>query len=313
MNRFMKKLFVFICVFAIGMGVFLWSTSLPGYGYWWANILNAKEYAIINSASTITYNIDKVREDVLYESLIVGDSVCAQIYNEFQDKNSEYLIIGSNRAITIAGQYAIIKEFLNCHPEAKEVNLIVIIDSFATEYDTTFGYQYGVVPFVITGLADYFEEETIGEIKDIYGPLAISDAFINIIAYSDVNSKIFLNMLNEKDAETTGEINVSQVTMTYLGKIAQLCEEKGVTFHLIPSPLMDTQERHLEAQKIEEELIESGYAEMCNLYFDNIIYYPEHYFADSVHFNEEYGTQEFYIEYIEKLASETGLLQDFNY
>ena len=38
--------------------------------------------------------------------------------------------------------------------------------------------------------------------------------------------KVLFAVSNEKDAETTGEENVSQVTITYLGKIAQLCEEK---------------------------------------------------------------------------------------
>ena len=58
--------------------------------------------------------------------LIIGDSVCRQMFNGLQEYNSDFTIIGSNGAITMAGQYIMTKEYLDNHPNATDVFLIIL-------------------------------------------------------------------------------------------------------------------------------------------------------------------------------------------
>ena len=66
----------------------------------------------------------KSRTPGSYTKLLVGDSVCAQMTEAFYDCNQQYCLVGNNRALTMAGEYLLVKEFLETHENVSEVWLM---------------------------------------------------------------------------------------------------------------------------------------------------------------------------------------------
>ncbi len=60
----------------------------------------------------------------------------------------------------MSGQYILVEEFLKHHPQATDVYLSVIEDSLITDYETGYGYQYGVMPFAETDTLKLLDPET---------------------------------------------------------------------------------------------------------------------------------------------------------
>ena len=95
-----------------------------------AYLTNSEEYVTTNvGAAEIIPYINKVQEQSDATKLLVGDSVCAQMYNGLQQYNEDVCIVGSNAAITLSGQYILIHQFLENHEQATDVYLILIPSS----------------------------------------------------------------------------------------------------------------------------------------------------------------------------------------
>ncbi len=73
------------------------------------------------------------------------------MFRRLQKYNEDISIIGSNGAITLAGQYILAEEYLRNHPDATDLYLILLPESLTRTFDTSYGYQYAVMSFAETG------------------------------------------------------------------------------------------------------------------------------------------------------------------
>lgn len=297
MRVFLRKLVVFLFLAFLLVVGFLILSSTEMWRIPIARLTKSSEYAEGNvGAREIIPYIEKVQEKNSCTKLIIGDSVCNQVLNRFQEDNNKFCIAGTNRAITLAGQYILAEEFVKAHENVTDIYLVIILDSLTSRFDMQFGYQYVVMPFTETDTIDTLMPSTRSQLRKIYGPLFCWKPVVEIIETSPLNRKLFLNLLayKEKFFPICSKTVVSDVSYLYLEKLYRLCEENNIQLHLIPGPHADTEGQHIQKERIANELEGNGFIKYFGNYFDRIKYYPVELFRDGVHFNEDLIEDEFF-------------------
>lgn len=284
MFKFIRKI-LYILVFITGLTFLLlfFSTS-PKYGPLITKVTNSTDYAEgynMGPSEIIPY-IDKVRTKDQTTRLILGDSVCFRMFSELQDLNPDWCIAGSNRGVTMSGQYILLQEYLKNHPNATDVYLIILEDSLITTYETGYGYQYAVMPFLMTNTLDQLEPSTIKEMKKTYGSFMINKKSAEFISNSPFGKKLYLNLLN-RIAPVSSTLEISHAADLYIPKMYDLCQKNKVTLHLIASPLADSPKRHELESTIKSNYENSAIYSYFPDYFNQVLYYPENYFSDGIH------------------------------
>ena len=285
----MKKLIGKGCLLAIIsvglMAGIVYMSTMPVFSSLIATLTNSEAYASkLNASEEVITYINKAGEPDASTKLIVGDSVCNSLFGELQEINPEYKILCCNKGITMAGQYILTKEYLDTHEGVTDVYLIVISNSLITGFDTDFGYQYAVVPFVRTGKLSYLDEETIQEMKNLYFALFLDERVIDMVEASPLIKKMYLNV--EKEWKPTIlTLSFPDVTVRYIKKMHELCQERGVKMHFISPPLAESDERKEVEAVLKEEYEKSELYELFPDFYENYIYYPADLFPDGIHPN----------------------------
>ena len=238
--------------------------------------------------------------------LIIGDSVCRQMFNGLQEYNSDFTIIGSNGAITMAGQYIMTKEYLDNHPNATDVFLIILPQSLGRTFDTKWGYQYAVMPFVETNTINDLDDSTLKIMDGTYGKVFLNKKVVNALYLSAVNRKIYLNYISNR---TDGYIlsNHFELSDQYVVKMAELCESKGVDFYMYPCPVCEIKKESVDS--IKDEFMESQTYNINPQFISMIQYYPTGQATDGTHFSGDYANQDVLNEKIKQLYSSEVLLK----
>ncbi len=249
--------------------------------------------------------IAKVQSQDGTTKLIIGDSVCYQMFNGLQEYNPDFTIIGSNGAITMAGQYILTKEYLDNHSNATDVFLIVLPESLGRTFDTRWGYQYSVMPFVDTDTIHNLDGNTLKVLSDTYGKIFLNKKVVRSLYLSAVNRKIYLNYIANR---TAGYVlsNYFELSDQYVVKMAELCGNKGVSFHLYPCPVCEIREELIDS--INDAFIESKTYNINPQFIEMVQYYPAEQASDGIHFSGEYVNQDLLNEKIQQLYSNEILL-----
>lgn len=252
-----------------------------------AKLTKSESYATQLSASNeVITCIEKAQTHDDSTKLIVGDSVCNSLFGELQNINPDYSILCCNRGITMAGQYILTKEYLDSHENATDVYLIMISNSLITGFDTDFGYQYAVIPFVKTGTLKHLDEVTIKEMENLYFAPFLEEGVVDYVERSPFIKKMYLNV--EKQLKPTVlTLSFPDVTTRYVRKMYDLCQERGVKMHFMPPPLAYSEERLSVEAVLKEEYRNSDLYKMFPDYYNDYIYYPAEFFPDGIHPNVE--------------------------
>lgn len=270
------------------------------------NITNSKEYGREPSEEIIPY-IEKVRADNGYTKLLTGDSVCHQLFNPFQQYNEVYCTAGSNQAVTMIGQYLLIRQFLESHPEATDVYLVLQSLTGTGLADGALAYQYLVIPFSETGLLQNVTEQTKNDLIYKYGAFFVKPEVVRFIDYSPIAKKLFLNSYKNVEYDSDG------MSFAYLELIMDMCEEYGGKLHLIHCPMRESSVEVMQQQKMRDlnactNVRMQLYVES---YYASIVYYPDAYFSDGTHFGTGYSEEYQLAEYICDIMKKEDSLSDF--
>ena len=282
-----------------------------------ATVSSSEEYTPKEETQKIDAINSAKETDNKYTKLIVGDSVSYFMFTQLQEYNDNYLIASTSRPFTMAGQYMVIKQFADSHPNASEVYLFFSKDSWESVIDPQCGYQNTVVPFIEAGVYDDLEDVTKREIVDEYTVFFVNPLAVKLYYNSKMNHKLVLNTIiayNEKILgkdcskmyETT-EGRLSPLSELYLQKTIDLCNEKGISLHLMHDPLADTDKKHAEMEAEKQDFINSGYMDIAGDYFDSVIFYPKEQFVDGVHYGQSGEMQK---DAIRDIINKTGLMTD---
>ncbi len=307
MKKFIAKLSILgglylgmVCLFLVMSAQENWSTPIEV-------LTKSEEFAYGNfGAREIVPYIERVQEKNDYTKLVIGDSVCNQIFNRYYEQNDIYCICGSNQAISLAGQYILAEEFVQNHEEVTDIYLVIIMDSLTTDFGAQLGYQYAVMPFVETDTIDNLDADTRREMYDMYGWFFCQKPIVELIDKSPLNTKLYLNFMYKKEKvfPHKREGLISGVAYRHLEKMHSLCEEKGINLHLTPGPHADLKEQHKMEEVMRRELAANGDPLGMKAYFDSITYYPEELFRDRVHFDEKKLSDDFFKELAKSILPE---------
>lgn len=236
----------------------------------------------LNASNEVETYIKKASQNKNSTKLIIGDSVCNSLFGELEELNPDYSILCCNKGITMAGQYILAKEYLDTHENVTDLYLIMISNSLITGFDTDFGYQYAVMPFVKTDKISYLDDETIRQMKDLYLAPFITKDMVYFVEESPLMKKLYLNILKQfKPTKLT--LEYPDVTTRYIQKIYDMCQGKNVTMHFISPPLADSEQRREIEQTLQKEYKNSVLYELFPAYYDGYLYYPAEWFGDGIH------------------------------
>lgn len=311
MRIFCKKILCFGILFAvICVGMDFLSLRNP-----WKEIIakqtRSEEYISDSVGSDeIKPYIEKVRLRDRTTILILGDSVCNQMFGSLQDLNNDICIAGTNSAITMAGQYILAKEYIENHENASAIYLFLLPGSLEVTFTTTLGYQYTVMPFVETNTLSILDIETITKMQSVYGKTFMKRNVVEIIDQSAVNRKLYLNLLNQYQ-EDYHQISRYEIADQYLKKIYEICDQKGIELYLIPGPVAETQKEYTK-QKMQDYAATWMYSAFPD-YAEKILFIPDMELPDGVHFGGEAAVQSHYNDIIKILFEDTPLIRKIRF
>lgn len=266
---------------------------------------NSEEYITVNVGSNeIIPYIEELQENDGSSIVILGDSVCKQMFNGLQKYNPGFCMMGSNAAIASSGQYILAVEYLKVHPQATDVYLFMLPNSLTVTFDTTWGYQYTVMPFVLTDTLYLLEENTIKDMESVYGSMFMQKKMVECIDKSALNRKLYLNLLAEY-GESFKQNSRFELADLYIKKIYDLCSESNVQLHLVPCPVVESQRQTM--FELSKEYEKTWMHTVFPNYFDEILFYPDEEARDGVHFGGEYATQEEYNKKIKEMITGKAL------
>lgn len=311
MKKFYLKAMLFSAVMLVVVGIFFYLSMVGKTRAMIADLTDSAGFIDSNFGSDeIEAHIAKVRTQDGTTKLIIGDSVCHQMFGGLQEYNDGFTIAGSNGAITMAGQYILAKEYLDNHPDATDIYLIVLPDSFERTFDTTWGYQYTAMPFVETGTLNELDEDTIQIMESVYGSFFMKPSIVHAVHLSGMSQKIYLNMLRKR---TAGYMlnNFYELADRYVYKMDEMCRERGVAFHLYPCPVADT--RMEEMRNLDSAYGEAIIYEINPDFYQSIYYFPAEEAEDGAHFSGDYANQEHFNETIKRMFEGEELVEMLNF
>ena len=311
MKLFVKKLVIFPCMSLIVFVMMCVLSALPPFQQFFAHVTLSSGYHAGEMETDSV--IQAVRKKDSYEKLIVGDCVCKQMFDKLQAENDIYLMAGNNHALTMAGEYLLIREFLENHEDATEVLLLVGPYTLESEMSSLYGYQYFAGPFSKAGLINELDKETYAEACDTFGVWALNPTVAELITNSSLNQKIYLNYLlrrnQDKDELEKGQGNMSGETIRYLPRIKELCDAYGVELSVLSPPLADTADMRMQMENFALEWEKYGMNEMFPEYFESVRYYPAEQFPDGIHYGNGYERQKLMNEVIREMYCEQGYME----
>lgn len=274
-------------------------------------MFNCVEYITVNNGpDQIKPVIDKVREKNDKTKLILGDSVCKQMYEGIEYYNEDTCIAGCNQAISMSGQYILLKEFLESHDNVSDVWMIVHPTSIFTDFSKELGYIYGVLPYVEKEDLDYLDDDTIVRIKKSFGLFSTNIRFAEFVDKSAVGRKLYLNLL--KEYGTIKPAGEEPHGVKYLKKMKYLCDENGIEMHLLPAPINDLDNNKKMVEKMPERFKSNGLDDMFPDYCSRIHMYPIEQFGDGAHFGYGYDNGEEYTKKTYEIFKGDSFLEKIN-
>ena len=168
-------------------------------------------------------------------------------------------------------------------------------------------YQYLVIPFSETGLLQNVSEQTKEDLKYKYGEFFTKPEVIQFINHSPVAKKLYLN------SYTNVEYDSIIMSFEYFGLIMKLCKERDINLYLLHSPMQESS-REIMQQERERNLAACTSDSMryyVERYYESIVYYPDSFFSDGVHFGPDYREEFQLAGYVRTMMEKEQTLSDF--
>ena len=240
---------------------------------------------ITGLASEVFYAIKKAGQNSGLPAVILGDSVCNQLWPQKMDTPG-LSHLGCNQAITPAGTYLLLKKYLEHNPQTKEVYYLITPGSLGNDLGLRFTYQYFVIPFLDDENMKLIDEETRQKLYDKFGKFFVENGYVkNFLLNNNLFMEQYINYVRSK-TEPSYHHRLSPTAIRYLPKIRQLCREHNAVLKVLPLPVPDVKGSH-GWENFRADVRANGLDDILGDFTQQIIYYPEEWFRDGVHFTKE--------------------------
>lgn len=269
LNHFLKRLLIFgLIAFPLVSAQSLLSYYTLGY----EKEVNGREVYVSLKKSNIR---KKVRV------LIIGDSVGKQLYDN-DTYNDDIFSLTTNQAISMAGQYILVKNFIerNIDQLPKTIILIITPGSFGNNLDQVFTFQYFLKPFYKKNYIINYNQATLSQIHKV--PFYY---FSQLPCILNTNWSPEYPKNNGQHAYKL----LSPISNDYLFKIKELCARYSIVLDIKCPPIKKA--NTTEIQNYKRALFEFrkvGLEAQMKIYFNSIVFKPDSLYQDPIHFKKQF-------------------------
>jgi hypothetical protein len=237
------------------------------------NIFMLKGLFTINIVNSGVFQmICKSKEKHNAKILVIGDSVCDQLYDCSTDNNS-ICSLASNQGVTIAGYYFLINNYLKVNTPQK---VILLIHPNTLQNDlNSIGYNYFMKPFYTSEYKNKFNKHLIERVHETPNWWLCQVPGIKTTSYTP-------------NYQVQPSFPISITAESYIDSIKTFCNIQKVKFELHINPLSETMRPHVNEMidKTDNKIIKSALLE-CT-------FFPDSLFIDKVHFYRKHIPIDFF-------------------
>lgn len=288
MRRYLLKTIAFLLVFSLVTAGFFGLSALPALSY---------PIGVLTDSAGFTNELTAVVDRALAmatekpdaNTLVIGDSVMNSLFKTLWNDNPHYCICEGDAYFLMAGQYVLVNEYLNTHPNAEKIILIMRPPTLYEHINSTSSYQYIALPYANEAYGHYLSESTYDTLRKTFGSASLSQPFLGLYKNSYLTRKIFLNKVNDIAPHSYVDfyqMQASDMSLEYLQKMVALCDERGVELVLLAAPMQDKLELW-DTAALRQQLQDAGLLQRMPYYFESLLYYPAEAFRDEIHFVDE--------------------------
>lgn len=269
MRRFVKYVSIYIIVLLVlllPVQIYEMYTQPDG--------ANAFDGAVRNAAW-----VSKIRTQKRVKKLIIGDSTGQALY-PYDKNNDTILSLASNQAITMAGQYFLIKNFVDANSGNLPEEVILLYSPFSFSNDVDYlAYHYFLKPFPYWKYRHLYTPHLRNRIHSIPWYWTANLPFIQNSRYTPPSAI----------PPASAKESMSQVSYEYLKKIIEITLANGIEFSLVCTPVR--QDRVEEIGVFMSDVTDGRYRDIEDYlqdFMQSINYMSADLFIDDVHLYDEY-------------------------
>lgn len=230
------------------------------------------------AGSEVYFAIDKSQTKRYVKKLVLGDSVGKQLYPCTIDHDS-IISLACNQAITLAGQFFLLKNYIENNIDNLPDGIILLITPFSLSNDVDkYAYQYFLKPFPLQLWSVFYTEHLEQRIHTI--PLYWT-ANLPFIQSSNYTPRWAV-----PSQQSTKSI--STLSYEYLLKMDSITKQYGIPFRMVSTPVRD--DRRNDVDSFWNNLPSDYADELESLllpYKESVYYMPSDDYEDAVHFCAE--------------------------
>jgi hypothetical protein len=269
----MKKFIFSVIIFILPIVVVAYSVHLF--------LLYSQKYKNRVAGSEIYISINKSKHKGKTKKILIGDSVANQLFSNI--KNSDTInSLACNRAISMAGHFILLKNYLEAGNEVDTVYMIFTPFSFLNNLDEVYTYHYFLKPFFTEEYMPLFTKTVHTQVHKLPFYYISKDPVILTSNWAP----------NFKSKDHVNYTFLSPISVEYLSKIKELRDKYQFKLIILPTPTKISNK--LFVDKIDRnEIVNTGLVYEFNDYFEKIIFIDDTNFIDNLHFK----SKKVYVEY----------------
>lgn len=225
----------------------------------------------------IALRVSRMHTSKAVKRLILGDSTGRLFYPAWQEYDS-IVSMACNQAITMAGQYFLLKNYLETNHDNLPDKIVVIYTPFSLSNDVDkYAYQYFLKPFSPSEYETLYTTHLKERIESIPFYRTANWPFIQTSGYTP------------RFAVPTEEVEVplSELTYEYLMLIDSLAQVYNIPWEMCSTPVRDDRIQETEKIICALEQKTGALTPVFQSYIQSIRYYPAERFQDATHLRFE--------------------------
>ena len=268
MKCFLKKILLYIVIvllIAVPVDIFKMHLLKQGVPILGATKTGLEGFCAIGNSQ----KVGKVKK------LLLGDSVGRQLYPCDKEYDS-ILSLACNQAITMAGQFFLLKNYIETNVEDLPEEVILLITPFSLTNDVDkYAYNYFLKPFPPYIFSEQYTKHLKQRIHSIPYYWTANLPFVRTSSYTP---KLAIPSFQSVKS-------VSKLSYEYLLKMDSIANANNIVFRMVSTPIRDDRQDYIASfwENLSPEYM-SSLSGLLQPYRSSIIYLPSDWYVDEIHF-----------------------------
>jgi hypothetical protein len=234
-------------------------------------LLRNDKYQRKVSAHEVYHVIGKSRQKNKAKKILLGDSVARQFFNS-ETESDTLNSLASNQAISLAGQYILLDNYLKAGNKIDTCYAVFIPSSFQNNLDQLFTYNYFIKPFYKDKNKSLLTPTVETQVRKI--------PYHGMAQYFAILTNNWAPEFESKDEKNYGLF--SPISVEYIHKMSALAKANHIKLIFVPALCNENQRKNIESFD-QTELVKNNIQNEFKGYFDHIQYIDSQYFVDDMH------------------------------